>query len=90
MFRKRSEIRLTRVCSQVAGEGVAAAARVATERALEGLLARVELDVPQQVALLGERHATLAALEGPVPCREEPRDKGPRAGQHQASPWEDK
>ena len=58
------------MCSQVAGEGVATAAGVAAEGALEGLLACVELDVAQQVTLLGEGHATLAALEGPVPCRE--------------------
>ena len=58
------------MCSQVAGEGVTTAAGVAAEGALEGLLACVELDVAQQVTLLGEGHATLAALEGPVPCRE--------------------
>ena len=63
-------MRFTCVCSQVAGEGVTTAAGVAAEGALEGLLACVELDVAQQVTLLGEGHATLAALEGPVPCRE--------------------
>ena len=75
-------VRFTCVCSQVAGEGVTTAAGVAAEGALEGLLACVELDVAQQVTLLGEGHATLAALEGPVPCRERVGDdKGPTIGQ---------
>lgn len=61
-------MRRTRVCAQVAGEGVTAAAGVAAERALEGFLACVKLDVPQQVSFLGEGHATLAALEWPITC----------------------
>lgn len=44
----------TGVRSQVAGEGVAAPAGVAAEGAFEGLLAGVQLDVSQQVSLLGE------------------------------------
>lgn len=54
---------LTRVGAQVAAEGVPPAAGVAAQVTLEWFLPRVELDVPQQVALLGERGAALAALE---------------------------
>lgn len=48
----------------MAGEGVPPAAGVAAQVTLEGFLPRVELDVAQQVALLGEGGAALAALEG--------------------------
>lgn len=51
------------MCAQVSGQGVAAAAGVAAEGALEGFLAGVKLDVSQQVSFLGKRHAALAALE---------------------------
>lgn len=53
----------------MSSEGVAAAAGVAAEGALEGLLARVQLDVSQKVTLLREGNSTLVALEGPVACR---------------------
>lgn len=58
------ELMLTRVGAQVAGEGVPPAAGVAAQVTLEGFLPGVELDVPQQVALLGEGGAALVALEG--------------------------
>lgn len=51
----------------MAGEGVPPAAGVAAQVTLEGFLPRMELDVTQQVALLGERSATLAALERTLP-----------------------
>lgn len=51
---------------QVAGEGVPAAAGIVAEVALERLLARVQLDVAQQVALLGEGGPALVALERPL------------------------
>lgn len=54
---------LTRVGAQVAREGVSPAAGIAAQVALEWFLPRVELDVPQQVALLGEGGTALAALE---------------------------
>lgn len=56
------------MCAQVSGEGVTPAASVATERALEGFLACVKLDVSQQVSFLGEGHTTLVALEWTVTC----------------------
>lgn len=62
---------LTRVRAQMAGEGVPPATGVAAQVTLEGLLARVELDVAQQVALLGERGAALAALERTLPWGQE-------------------
>lgn len=52
---------------QVTGEGIPPAAGVVTEVALEGLLPGVQLDVPQQVAFLGEGGPTLVALERPFP-----------------------
>ena len=55
----------------MAGEGVPPAAGVAAQVTLEGLLARVELDVAQQVALLGERGAALVALERTLTCGQE-------------------
>lgn len=58
----------TGVCAQVSGESITAAARVAAERALEGFLARVKLNVSQQVSFLGEGHTTLAALEWTITC----------------------
>lgn len=61
--------RLTGVCAQVTCQGVSTAAGVVAQVTLEGLLSRVELDVAQQVALLGEGGSTLVALEGPLPCK---------------------
>lgn len=55
----------TRVRPQVAGEGIPAAAGIVAEVALEGLLARVQLDVAQQVAFLGKGGPALVALERP-------------------------
>lgn len=57
----------TGVCAQVAREGIPAAAGVVAEVALEGFLAGVQLDVAQQVALLGEGGPALVALERPLP-----------------------
>lgn len=48
---------------QVSGESIPPATGVAAKVTLEGFLSRVELDVTQQVALLGERSTALAALE---------------------------
>lgn len=52
----------------MSGEGVPPAAGVAAQVTLEGLLPRVELDVAQQVALLGEGGPALAALERTFAC----------------------
>lgn len=54
---------LTGVCAEVSCECVTAAAGVVTEGTFEGLFARVELDVAQEVALLREGRATLVTLE---------------------------
>lgn len=54
------------MCPQVAREGIPAAAGIVAEVALERLLARVQLDVAQQVALLGEGGPALVTLEGPL------------------------
>lgn len=56
---------------QVASEGVPPAARVIAEMTLKGLLPRVQLDVPKQVALLRERGPALVALERPFAWEEE-------------------
>lgn len=55
----------TRVRPQVAGEGVPSAAGIVAKMAFEGLLTRVQLDVPQEVAFLGKGGPTLVALERP-------------------------
>ena len=47
----------------MSGEGVPPATGVAAQVTLEGFLPGMELDVTQQVALLGERGTALAALE---------------------------
>lgn len=70
----------TGVRAQVAREGVPPAAGVVAEVALEGLLPRVQLDVPQQVALLREGGPALAALEGPLACGETEAGQGGGAG----------
>lgn len=62
------DLRPTRVCAEVASERVAPAAGIVAEGALEGLLPGVQLDVTQQVALLGEGGTALVAVEGPFPC----------------------
>ena len=69
---------------QVAGEGVPPATCVVAEVALEGLLARVKLDVPEQVALLREGGPTLVALERPLSCGDE---KG--AGESGTQRWDE-
>lgn len=61
----------TGVRPQVAGEGVPPAARIVAEMTLEGLFPRVQLDVPEQVALLREGGPALVALEGPLAWEEE-------------------
>lgn len=55
----------TGVRPQVAGEGVPPAAGIVAKMAFEGLLTRVQLDVPQEVAFLGKGGPTLVALERP-------------------------
>lgn len=50
---------------QVAGEGIPPAAGIVAEMAFEGLLARVQLDVPQEVAFLGKGGPALVTLERP-------------------------
>lgn len=52
--------------AQMTGECIAPPAGVAAEGAFEGFFTCVQLDVSQQVPLLGERHTTLVALERPV------------------------
>lgn len=70
----------TGVCPQVAREGVPPAAGIVAEVALEGLLPRVQLDVPQQVALLREGGPALVALEGPLSWGETGRGERGRPG----------
>jgi len=62
--RKSREGGLTRVRPEVSCEGVPPAAGIAAEGTFERLLSRVQLDVPQQVALLGKRSSTLVTMEG--------------------------
>lgn len=52
--------------AQMTSEGITAPASVVTERAFEGFFTSVQLDVSQQIPLLGERNTTLVALEGPL------------------------
>lgn len=54
--------------AQMTSESISSSTGVAAEGAFEGLFACVQLDVSQQVSLLGERDATLVALEWPVTC----------------------
>lgn len=58
------------MCAEVAGESITPAAGVVAEGTLEGLLPRVQLDVAEQVALLGEGGTALVAVEGPFPCEQ--------------------
>lgn len=52
--------------AQMTSESISPPTSVAAEGALEGFFACVQLDVSQQVSLLGKRDATLVALEWPV------------------------
>lgn len=52
--------------AQVTGEGIAPPTGVAAEGAFEGFFACVQLNVSQQISLLGERDTTLVALERSV------------------------
>lgn len=56
------------MCTEVAGECVTPAAGVVAEGTFEGLLSRVQLDVAQQVPLLGEGGTALVTVEGPLTC----------------------
>lgn len=56
--------------AKVSSESVPPSTGVAAEGTFEGLLPGVELDVTEQVALLGERGATLIALKRPLTCKE--------------------
>lgn len=67
----------TGVRPQVASEGVPPAAGVVAEVAFERLLPGMQLDVPEQVALLGEGGPALIALEGPFSW-----DRERRAGEN--------
>jgi hypothetical protein len=67
---------------QVASKGVPPAAGIVAEVALEGLLSGVQLDVPQQVALLGEGGPTLIALERSFSCGKERRVDSEKKTQH--------
>ena len=60
---------VTRVGAQVPAQGVAAATGVVAHVALERLLPRVQLDVAQEVPLLGEGGAALDTVERPLTCR---------------------
>lgn len=57
----------TRVCAQVSGEGISAAASVVAQVTFKRFLAGVQFDVSEQVTLLSEGSTTLAALERPFP-----------------------
>lgn len=61
---KRRQGRLTRVRPKVSCEGVPPSAGIAAEGTFEWFLPRVQLDVPQQVPLLGKRSSTLVTVEG--------------------------
>lgn len=61
---KRRQCGLTGVGPEVSCEGVPPSAGVAAEGTFERFLPRVQLDVPQQVPLLGKRSSTLVAVEG--------------------------
>lgn len=52
--------------AQVTSEGIAPPTGVAAEGAFEGFFACVQFNMSQQISLLGERDATLVALERPV------------------------
>lgn len=52
--------------AQMTSESISSPTGVAAEGAFEGFFACVQLDVSQQVSLLGERDTTLVALEWPV------------------------
>lgn len=63
---KRIRRSLTSMSAQMTSEGITPPAGVVAEGAFEGFFTCVQLDVSQQVSLLGERNATLVALERPV------------------------
>lgn len=54
--------------AKVSSECVPSPAGVAAEGTFEGLLARVQLYVAEQIALLSEGCSTLIALEGSLTC----------------------
>lgn len=61
---KRRQGGLTRVRPEVSCEGIPPSAGIAAEGTFEWFLPRVQLDVPQQVPLLGKRSSTLVTVEG--------------------------
>lgn len=68
-LKKRSTLvrtKLTSMSTKMASEGITASASIAAEGALEGFFTCVQLNVSQQVPLLGERYTALVALERPV------------------------
>lgn len=62
---------LTRVGAEVSCQSITAATGVVTKGTFEGLLARMELDVTQQVALLSEGGPALVTLEWPLTYRDQ-------------------
>lgn len=54
--------------AKVSSECVPSPAGVAAEGTFEGLLARVQLYVAEQIALLSEGCSTLIALKGSLTC----------------------
>lgn len=72
---KRSQGRLTRVRPEVSCEGVPPSAGIATEGTFKRFLSRVQLDMPQQVALLGKRSSTLVTVEGPFTWKGKRRER---------------
>lgn len=55
----------------MASKCISSPAGIVAEGTFEGLLARVQLDVAQEVALLGEGGTTLIAMERPLTWKEE-------------------
>lgn len=75
MRRKRRQGGLTRVRPEVSCEGVPPSAGIAAEGTFERFLPRVQLDVPQQVPLLGKRSSTLVTVEGAFTWKENGRER---------------
>lgn len=75
MRRKRRQGGLTRMRPEVSCEGVPPSAGIAAEGTFERFLPRVQLDVPQQVPLLGKRSSTLVTVEGAFTWKENGRER---------------
>lgn len=57
------------MCAEVTSECITPAAGIVAEGTFKGLLPGMQLDVAQQVPLLGEGGTTLVAMEGPFTCK---------------------